>query len=85
MYAEQQLNAFEMVVELRLTVEITLGYRKDFDTQKLIVSAKEIESGIKKLIDHSDGIRKRVKTSSAAATKALSSCKVGLWRDYSSK
>ncbi|KAL8238701.1 hypothetical protein R6Q59_015268 [Mikania micrantha] len=51
-YAEQQLNAFEMVVELGLGVEIKLDYKTDlFDRKSVIVTANEIENGIKRLMD----------------------------------
>ncbi|XP_022141883.1 anthocyanidin 3-O-glucosyltransferase 2-like [Momordica charantia] len=72
MYAEQQFNAFEMVVELGLAVEITLDYRKDFHAERSrVLSAEEIESGIEKLMDHSDEIRKRVKTKSEESRKSV--------------
>lgn len=48
-YAEQKLNAFEMVVELGLAVEIKLDYEKDLFYPKadtVIVIAIEIENGI---------------------------------------
>lgn len=62
MYAEQQINAFQFLKELGLAVEIKMDYRKDFRTNNaaVIVSAGEIESGIKKLMED-DGVRKRVK------------------------
>uniref|UniRef100_A0A0A0L1T2 Glycosyltransferase n=1 Tax=Cucumis sativus TaxID=3659 RepID=A0A0A0L1T2_CUCSA len=51
MHAEQQFNAFEMVVELGLAVEVTLDYRITFGEDKpRLVSAEEIKSGIKKLM-----------------------------------
>ena len=51
MYAEQQTNAFEVVAELGIAVEIKMDYRNDanMDSQ-LIVSATEIENGIKSLM-----------------------------------
>ncbi|KAI3828970.1 hypothetical protein L1987_03083 [Smallanthus sonchifolius] len=61
-YAEQQMNAFEIVVELGLGVEIKLDYKKDlFDDQKSgVVTAKEIEIGIRRLMDD-DEIRGKMK------------------------
>ncbi|KAI7744753.1 hypothetical protein M8C21_016888 [Ambrosia artemisiifolia] len=60
-YAEQQMNAFEMVVELELGVEIKLDYKKDlFNPKNDFVTAKEIESGIRRLMDD-DNIRVKMK------------------------
>ncbi|KAE8729934.1 Anthocyanidin 3-O-glucosyltransferase 6 [Hibiscus syriacus] len=42
LYAEQLLNAFELVTELGLAVEIKMDYRKDDE----IVRAEKIEKGI---------------------------------------
>ncbi|CAH1429218.1 unnamed protein product [Lactuca virosa] len=51
-YAEQQINAFEMVVELGLAVEIKLDYKKDFFNPKADkVTAEEIESGVRRLME----------------------------------
>ncbi|XP_057972623.1 anthocyanidin 3-O-glucosyltransferase 2-like [Malania oleifera] len=59
MYAEQQLNAFAMVRELGLGVEIRIDYKKDSGD---LVSANEIEKGIRRVME-GDGevIRKNVK------------------------
>ncbi|KAJ4828993.1 hypothetical protein Tsubulata_031723 [Turnera subulata] len=53
-YAEQQLNAFQLVVELGLGVEIKLGYRKDERHKPPIVNASDIERGIRCLMDRND-------------------------------
>ncbi|KAI3695701.1 hypothetical protein L1987_78700 [Smallanthus sonchifolius] len=64
LYAEQQLNAFEVVVELGMAAEIRLDYRTDMREMGggsgMVVTAEEIEEGIRKLM--SDGeMRKKVK------------------------
>ncbi|CAI9285089.1 unnamed protein product [Lactuca saligna] len=62
LYAEQQLNAFQLVVELGLAAEIRIDYRRNVgpDETEMIVTAEEIEGGIRKLM--SDGeMRKKVK------------------------
>ncbi|PWA66322.1 UDP-glucuronosyl/UDP-glucosyltransferase [Artemisia annua] len=62
-YAEQQLNAFEMVAGLGLAVEIKLDYKKDLFSLKadlVIVSAEEIESGIRRLMEDHE-LRTKVK------------------------
>ncbi|KAI8558699.1 hypothetical protein RHMOL_Rhmol04G0117100 [Rhododendron molle] len=69
MYAEQQMNAFELVRELGLAVEIKLDYRRDvlYDSIKAnLVTADEIENGIRKLMENVDkssteGIKQKVK------------------------
>ncbi|ESQ36175.1 hypothetical protein EUTSA_v10007519mg [Eutrema salsugineum] len=73
MYAEQQLNAFEMVKELGLAVEIRLDYVADGDRITLeIVSANEIATAVRSLMDGNNPIRKKVTEISAAARKAVS-------------
>ncbi|WZZ20340.1 hypothetical protein YC2023_121727 [Brassica napus] len=73
MYAEQQLNAFEMVKELGLAVEIRLDYVADGDRVTLeIVSAGEIATAIRSLMDGDNPIRKKVRDIMLAARKAVS-------------
>ncbi|KAK1430432.1 hypothetical protein QVD17_13151 [Tagetes erecta] len=63
MYAEQQMNAFEMVVELGLAVEMKLDYKIDLfnpGSNTIIVTANEIERGIKRLMED-NAIREKVK------------------------
>ncbi|CAF1829055.1 unnamed protein product [Brassica napus] len=58
MYAEQQLNAFLMVKELNLAVELKLDYRARRDE---LVSANEIDAAIRCVMNKYDGlVRKRV-------------------------
>ncbi|XP_074293925.1 anthocyanidin 3-O-glucosyltransferase 2-like [Silene latifolia] len=74
MYAEQQLNAFALVKELELAVEIRMDYSRDFILGKaeFIVKATEIEEGIKKLMSMDNKkIRGNVKEMSDKARKAL--------------
>ncbi|XP_024996512.1 anthocyanidin 3-O-glucosyltransferase 2-like [Cynara cardunculus var. scolymus] len=60
-YAEQQMNAFEMVVELGLAVEIKLDYKKDlFNPDSDIVTGEEIEKGIRQLMDDKE-VRAKMK------------------------
>ncbi|KAJ9547311.1 hypothetical protein OSB04_019854 [Centaurea solstitialis] len=72
-YAEQQLNAFEMVVELGLAVEIKMDYKKDLFNPKAeieIVTANEIEGGIRQLMAD-DTIRTRAKEMSEKSKAAV--------------
>jgi len=57
LYAEQQMNAFEMVKELGLAVEISLDYKEGSD----LVLAEEVERGIKRLMDGENEVREKVK------------------------
>ncbi|KAL4590550.1 hypothetical protein LXL04_003482 [Taraxacum kok-saghyz] len=62
LYAEQQLNAFQLVVELGMAAEIRMDYRSSMrpGSVEMMVTAEEIEGGIRKLM--SDGeMRKKVK------------------------
>ncbi|MBA0582699.1 hypothetical protein Gorai_024834, partial [Gossypium raimondii] len=72
-YAEQQLNAFELVMELGLAVEIKMDYKRDgMDSGEIeIVSAKTIEKGIRSVMEEGSDVRKRVKEMSEKSRKAL--------------
>lgn len=61
LFAEQQLNAFQLVREMRLATEITLDYNtvKDDKVEK-IVGAREIEAGIMRMMDGTNEVRKKV-------------------------
>ncbi|KAJ9705929.1 hypothetical protein PVL29_003848 [Vitis rotundifolia] len=68
MYAEQQLNAFQIVRELEMGVEIRLDY--NMNTSNL-VSAQEIESRIRSLMDDSSNIRMKRTKMKEKCMKAL--------------
>ncbi|KAH7544882.1 UDP-glycosyltransferase 43 [Ziziphus jujuba] len=57
-YAEQQLNALEMVKELGLAVELRLDYREGRDD---LIPAEELERGIKGLMKDDARVREKVK------------------------
>ncbi|XP_052189589.1 anthocyanidin 3-O-glucosyltransferase 2-like [Diospyros lotus] len=61
LYAEQKLNAFELVKELEVAVEIKLDYKRDFITRETteVVRAEEIERGIRQLMGEDDGSTSR--------------------------
>ncbi|KAL4598840.1 hypothetical protein ACB092_11G085800 [Castanea dentata] len=72
LYAEQQLNAFEMVKELNLAVEIILDSRRDFMIDNQInVASKDVENGIRQLMESDNLIRKRVKEMTERSRMAL--------------
>lgn len=70
MYAEQQLNAFKLVKELGLAVEIKMDYRKDNVGPTVLVKAEEIERGIRCLMDEESEMRKKVKEMKDMCRKA---------------
>ncbi|KAJ6408585.1 hypothetical protein OIU84_011837 [Salix udensis] len=50
---EQQFNAFEVVIELGLAVEIKMDYRREFLIgNEIVLDAKEIERAIKSGMEH---------------------------------
>ncbi|XP_060670647.1 anthocyanidin 3-O-glucosyltransferase 2-like [Ziziphus jujuba] len=76
LYAEQQFNAFEIVKEMKLGVEIKLDYRtagfySGANDEVVIVNAQEIETGIRKLMENESDVRKRVKQVSEKSKQAL--------------
>ena len=58
MFAEQQINAFQMVKDLGLAVEIKMDYNKD---SSYVVSAQEIEIGLKNLMNMNSEVRMKRK------------------------
>ncbi|THF99169.1 hypothetical protein TEA_010620 [Camellia sinensis var. sinensis] len=64
MYAEQQMNAFEMVVDLNLAVELRLDYRNELGGsggRVELVAAEEIERAVRCVMDGENLVRKRVR------------------------
>ncbi|KAJ6423307.1 hypothetical protein OIU84_024281 [Salix udensis] len=75
LFAEQQFNAFQIVVEMGLGVEIKMDYRKEFnsDGNDDIVGAGEIERGVRCLMKLDNEKRERLKEMSGKSRKALES------------
>ncbi|KHN29780.1 Anthocyanidin 3-O-glucosyltransferase 1 [Glycine soja] len=67
LYAEQQMNAFQMVRELGLAVRIRVDYRVDGN----LVRAEEVENDVRLLMKGCDEIRKKVKETSDKCRVAL--------------
>ncbi|PWA98025.1 UDP-glycoslytransferase 3 [Artemisia annua] len=59
LYAEQRLDAFQLVKEFGLAVEITLDFNEANENQKLIL-AEDIENGIRQVMDSNNKIRSKV-------------------------
>ncbi|XP_074275229.1 anthocyanidin 3-O-glucosyltransferase 2-like [Silene latifolia] len=73
MFAEQQLNAFELVKELELAVEIRLDYKFDNKVRKgnFLISAEEVEKALNNLMNIDEKMTGRVKNISDEAKQAL--------------
>ncbi|KFK39495.1 hypothetical protein AALP_AA3G251300 [Arabis alpina] len=74
LFAEQQLNAFEMVEELGLAVEIRNHFRGEYmaaETESELMSAEEIERGIRCVMEHDSDVRDRVKEMSEKSHVAI--------------
>uniref|UniRef100_A0A2N9ESZ8 Glycosyltransferase n=1 Tax=Fagus sylvatica TaxID=28930 RepID=A0A2N9ESZ8_FAGSY len=67
LYAEQQLNAFSMVRELGLAVEMRLDYKIGAD----LVSGDEIERAVRHVMDGTNEVRKKMKEMGEMARKAV--------------
>lgn len=68
LYAEQQMNAFQLVKELKMAVEIRLEYREGSD----LVLAEEFERGLKRLMKGDDEVRKNIKQTREKSRMAIS-------------
>ncbi|EOA30465.1 hypothetical protein CARUB_v10013590mg [Capsella rubella] len=73
LYAEQKFNTFMMVEEIGLAVEIKKYWRENhlMGTSKVTVTAEEIETSIKRLMDKDGDVRKKVKEMSKKCHLAL--------------
>ncbi|GMH24838.1 hypothetical protein Nepgr_026681 [Nepenthes gracilis] len=73
MYAEQQLNAFMLVRELGLAVEIKMDHKWDPRTKlsNCLVTAEEIERGIRMVMEMENGVRIKMKEASERSRKAV--------------
>ncbi|WRX16354.1 UDP-glucuronosyl/UDP-glucosyltransferase - like 10 [Theobroma cacao] len=67
LYAEQQLNAFELVTELELAVEIRADYRKGSD----LVSPEELERALRRLMKGNDEVRRKMREMKQKSRVAL--------------
>ena len=67
LYAEQQINAFEMVRDLGLAVEMKLDSRRGGE----VVMAEEIMKAVKCVIEGDNEVRKRVKDMSEKSRRAM--------------
>jgi hypothetical protein len=68
MHAEQQINAFQMVEDLGIAVEMTLDYRMRSDN---LVLADKIARSVKSAMEEDGEVRNKVKAMSEASRKAV--------------
>jgi hypothetical protein len=85
-YAEQQINAFRLVRELELAVELRLDYNYNLKVGDNLVMADEIAKAVKSVMDRDNPVRKKVKDMSEIARTAWmdggsSSNYVNMWFD----
>jgi len=70
MYSEQQANAFQLVKDLCMAVDIKMDYKiKGSNTD--VIKAEEIEKAIRHLMDPENGIRLKVKDMKEKSILAL--------------
>ncbi|GMI69087.1 UDP-glucosyl transferase 71B6 [Hibiscus trionum] len=70
LYAEQHLNAFALVEELGLAVDLKMDYN-NYEDEVEIVKAEKIERGIRCLMEQDSEVRKMMKRMSDKSRKAL--------------
>lgn len=68
LYAEQQVNAFEMVVELGMAVEVKMDYRRN---SGMVVAAETVEAAVRRLMEGGSEIREKVKAYSGKSKEVL--------------
>ncbi|KAL0352296.1 UNVERIFIED_CONTAM: UDP-glycosyltransferase 71A16 [Sesamum calycinum] len=66
--AEQQANAFLLVKEIEMAVEIKIDYNKD---NNVIVGSEMIETAIRQLMDPENGVRLKVRALKEKSRLAL--------------
>jgi UDP:flavonoid glycosyltransferase YjiC (YdhE family) len=72
LFAEQQTNAFELVRELKIGVEISLDYRVELNRgPTYLLTADKIEKGIRSVLDKDGEVRNKVKEMSEKSRKTL--------------
>jgi hypothetical protein len=72
LFAEQQSNAFQLVCELKMAVEIALDYTVEFNGgPNYLLTADKIERGIRSVLENDGEVRKKVKEMSEKSRKTL--------------
>lgn len=71
LYAEQHINAFQLVNDLEVAVELTMNYRMRDSDHSEIVKAEEMDKAIRRIMDRENPLRKRVKEMGEICRNAL--------------
>ncbi|XP_022940844.1 anthocyanidin 3-O-glucosyltransferase 2-like [Cucurbita moschata] len=72
MYAEQQVNAFEMGVELGVAVEVSLDYSMMVaEEEEAVLTAEKIEGAIRRLMERSDELKRALMVKGEESKKAM--------------
>ncbi|XP_058743041.1 anthocyanidin 3-O-glucosyltransferase 6-like [Vicia villosa] len=72
LFAEQQTNAFQLVCELKIAVEIALDYKVELmGGPNYLLTSDKIEKGIRNVLDMDGEFRKRVKKLSEKSRKTM--------------
>ncbi|KAF7830832.1 anthocyanidin 3-O-glucosyltransferase 2-like [Senna tora] len=71
LYAEQQENAFQVVRDLEMGVEISMDFNVMSEMGTTFLSAEKIEKGIREVMEEESEVRKKVKEMSQICRKAL--------------
>ncbi|XP_059283317.1 UDP-glycosyltransferase 71K3-like [Lycium ferocissimum] len=71
LYAEQHINAFQLVNDLEIAVELTLDYRMRESDHRENVKAEEMEKAIRCIMDCGNPMRKRIKDMGEICRNAL--------------
>ncbi|XP_057251948.1 anthocyanidin 3-O-glucosyltransferase 2 [Beta vulgaris subsp. vulgaris] len=73
MHSEQQLNAFQLLKELELAVEIRMDYQRNLMEQdaNFRVTAEEVENGVKKLMSIDETMRGKLQEMKNISRKVL--------------
>ncbi|KAL9361099.1 hypothetical protein Peur_043884 [Populus x canadensis] len=69
LYGEQHINAFQLVKDLGLAVELTLDFRRDCPTD--FVKAEDITKAVKTMMEQGGELRNKAKATSEMAQKAV--------------
>ncbi|AET01053.1 putative flavonol 3-O-glucosyltransferase [Medicago truncatula] len=72
LFADQQTNAFQLVSELKMGVEIAVDYRMEYDVGRdYLLASDKIEKGIRSVLETDGEVRKKVKEMSEHCRKTL--------------
>jgi hypothetical protein len=68
LYGEQQINAFQLVKDAGVAIEMKMDYRKDGGE---VVKADQVAKAVKDVIEGASDVKSKVKAMSETGRKAL--------------